>query len=290
MDGEHNILTNIRSRSSYLNPALKRVAIYTLNNPDVVKLLQIRKLAAKCKVSESTITRFVKEIDFNSFQEFKIALAGISSNGIETINLGEKSVYDGITKTDPVEDIINKVTFRNIEILRETKKIINPSEIKKGVSAIEKANFIAVYCGGASIVAGQNAISRFYRVGKKCILYSDPAQQAVSSSLLGKNNVAIGIANSGRTKSVVNSMKFAKKSGATTICITGYRKSPITRYADIKFFTPTVQSPFFQEGPISRMSQMLIIDILYAGYAVKYYNKALASIEKSSEAIKRAIF
>ena len=290
MNGEHDILTNIRSRLPYLNPALKKIAIYILDNPDGVKLLQIRKLAAKCKVSESTVTRFVKEINFNSFQEFKITLAGISFNDTEATKPGRKSVYDGIIKTDSVEDIINKTTFRNIEILRETKKIISPSEIKKGVSAIEKANFIAVYCGGASIVAGQNAISRFYRVGKKCILYSDPAHQAVSSSLLGKNNVAIGITNSGKTKSVVSSMKFAKKSGAKTICITGYSNSPICRYADIKFFTHTVQSPFFQEGLISRMSQILIIDILYAAYAVKHYNKALASVEKSSEAVKKTIF
>jgi len=70
--------------------------------------------------------------------------------------------------------------------LEDTKKIVDPAEIEKAVAAIDKSEIITIYCVGTSTIAAESAKIRFYRVGKECIVYNDPANQAVSSSLLGK--------------------------------------------------------------------------------------------------------
>lgn len=272
-----------------LNPALKRIAEYILKNPDKIKLLKIKELAAECKVSEATVTRFVKEIKIISFQALKISIAEMTANDIKDTYIEEKFVYDDVKKNDSIESIIEKIVFRNVEALQCIGNIVNPLEIKKAVSAIDKANYLIFYCIGTSTIAAESAKMRFYRVGKKSIVYSDPANQAVSASLLDKKSVAIGISASGESKPTVNSLKMAKECGAETICVTNSDKSSITQYADIKLVTFTEESPFFQESLVSRVVQILILDILYASYAVKNYEKSIESVGKSAKALKKVL-
>ena len=286
----HNELINIRNLTPYLKPALKKVATYILDNSDRIKLMKIKELAKECKVSEATITRFVKETKFKSFQELKIALAEITPKERKDLISVGKVVYNDLKKTDSIETIIHKIALRNIEAIENTKKLIRSAEIKKTISAIERANTIVIYCVGPSTIAGENAKLRFYRIGKKCLLFNDPDQQAVSASLLTKSDLAIGISDSGKTKFTVNALRIAKEAGATTICITNSNSPPILKYSDIKLFTFTERSGFLQESMVSRLAQIVIVDIIYASFATKYFNRSLRLIEKSSSVLKKTIF
>jgi DNA-binding MurR/RpiR family transcriptional regulator len=286
---EQNILVKIRRLLPYLNPALKRVGRYALENTDRIKKLKISELAVKCDVSEATVTRFVKEIGLDNFQNFKINLAEIAPESHIEATGKEKYVYDDVDKDDSIDKIVEKILYRNIEAIQDTQRVINPIEIGRAVGAIDKADFVALYCVGTSTIAAESAKMRFYRIGKQCIVYNDPAHLAVSSSILKKGNVAIGISNSGSTTFTVNALKTAKENGATTICITNCDDSPITRYSDIKLFTATKESSFFQESMLSRVAQILIIDILYACCASKNYTYSIQLLEKSAAAIKRAL-
>ena len=170
IQNKDNILLNIKRLRPNLNPALKRVATYILKNPVKMKLLKIKVLAKECKVSESTITRFVKEINLRSFQELKIALAELSSIDIKDVASKKNIVFDNISKKDTTQRIIDKIAFRNMEALQETMKFISPSEIEKAALAIKEANILIFYCVGWSTIAAENAKTRFYRVGKQSII------------------------------------------------------------------------------------------------------------------------
>jgi DNA-binding MurR/RpiR family transcriptional regulator len=287
MYGRDNILVNIRRVMPSLKPALRRIAAYILEEPNKMKLQKIHEVAKECRVSGSTVTRFIRAINFASFHDFKIALAGMSSNELEDMEKTENEVYDDITKSETIGSIIHKIGLRNIEALQETLKIVSPSEIEKAVSAVERANILVFYCVGSSTIAAEHAKLRFYRVGKQSVIYNDPAQQAISASLFDKNNLAIGISNSGRTVPTVSSLKMAKESGATTICITNYDTSPIVKYSDIKLFVSSEVSTFFNESMVSRMCQLLIIDILYASFAAKHFDESIQLIKKAVEDYKR---
>jgi len=284
-----NLLLNIRRKMPDLNPALKRIAKYVTKNPEKVKLLKIKELASKCEVSEGTVTRFVKEFKINTYQELKIILAEMTVRDRIHDDGEEKFFYDDVRKGDSVESVIEKVAFLKLEAIGETKKIINPIQIEKAVSAIAKSTIIFVYCVGTSSIAAESAKMRFYRVGIECIVYNDPAHQAVSSALMNKNSVAIGISDSGKSAATVNALKIAKESGATTICITSSELSPINNFADIRLYSAPKTSTFFNESLASRVSQIYIIDILYACYALKHYNKSINMLEKSSDALVKLL-
>ena len=279
------LLLKIRGLLPSLNPALKKIALYILDNTQKVKLLRIKDLASNCGVAEATVTRFVKTIGLRSFQELKIKIAEITKG----TNIEEELVYDDVTTGDSTKSIIDKIVAINIKALNDTKKLINIKEIEKAISAIDKAKQIDIYGAGGSYITSENVRIRFYRIGKRCIIYNDPNQQAVSASLLTIEDLAIGICNSGRTISTVNALKRAKESGATTICITNFDQTPITEYADIKLFTSTQDSAFFQESMVSRIAQIIIVDILYAGLALRTFDTSIKNIEKSSASLRNAL-
>jgi len=287
LNSQQNVLQTIAWKLPNLNPALKRIGVYVLENPETVKLQKIKSLASKCGVAEATVTRFVKEIEFDSFQSFKIALAEIAPEESATDPLLRPSVYDDVSPADSIDDIIHKITFSNIETLQQTSQVISQDLIAKAIEAIEKAASISIYCAGASTVCGQSALLRFYRLGKKCWVYTDAIQQAVSASLLTEKDLAIGISSSGSTRCIVNALCTARESGATTLCLTDTPASPIVAYSDIKFFTSAKHSSFLQDSMISRMAQLLVIDILYASFAARYFDTSIKSIETSALAVRK---
>jgi DNA-binding MurR/RpiR family transcriptional regulator len=281
MSDKTSLLLNIRSALPYLNPALRRI-------------LTINELAKKCKVSESTITRFVKKIELNSFQELKISIVEeLSLTHSKNDDADKKFIYEGIIRSDTTKDIIDKIILGSIKTIEDTKKKINLVEIEKAVSAIDKSDLLIFYCAGSSCIAAENARLRFNRIGKRCIIYNDNVEQAISASLLSKKNTVFGISNSGRTISTVNALKMAKMNGAKTVCITTFEKSPIVQYSDIKLFTYTVTSSegsaFFQESMISKMSQILVLDILYSSFANKQFNTSVKFLEKSARALAKTL-
>ncbi len=281
---ERNILSHIYKESAYLNPALRRIADYILEHPEECKTITIQELAALCGVAESTVTRFVREIGLNNYQTLKIGLAeALSSADTAGQSFEENNIYEDISRHDTMANILDKVVYRNIQTLNETKQRINMEELQKAVDAIEQADTLLFACIGSSSVAGEEAVMRFTRAGKKCILFKDEALKLMSAAIAAPHDVLIGISNSGKSLTVVNALRVAQEKGVRTIGITSFEDSPLVKYSDIALFTPTKipahSSGLYWEATTSKTAQILLIDIIYACYAVKTFEATLQALE-----------
>ena len=272
------LILKIRGLFPSLNPALQRVAAYIIENPREIKSLRIKDLASRCNVSEATVVRFVKTIGLSKYQDLKIILAELT---IEK-NDDKEYVYNDVTRGDSLEDISDTILANINSTLKDTRKIISTKDIEKAISILDKSDKIDVYGAGGSLISAEHFRIRLYRLGLRPFIYSDPSQQAVSASLLTKKDVAIGISNSGMSISTVSALKKAKEQNARTICITNHDLSPITKYSDIKLFTSTKDSAFFQQSMVSWAAQIFILDILYAGLAVNNISKSVETLKKSA--------
>ena len=135
-----SIIARIRWSRPYLNPALRRIAEYVLKSPEIVKSGSINELARACEVSESTITRFVRTVNVASFQQLKIKIAEeLSRKSSPSVGDGERRfVYEDITRSDDTATILDKISGRYIETVRDTLHALNISEIERAVDAIHK--------------------------------------------------------------------------------------------------------------------------------------------------------
>jgi DNA-binding MurR/RpiR family transcriptional regulator len=268
--------------SPYLNPALRRIAERVLKAPEEVKSISIKDLAAECKVSESTVTRFVREVDVPSFQLFKILIAEeLSQNHTRSApsSVGDAKFYEDIEEGDDGPTVVSKISTRYLQTVQDTMAGLNIDHLDAAVQAIERADTIAFFATGVSLLSVENALFRFMRVGKSCQFFRDVNVRQVSIATLGPGTLAIGVSNSGRTISTVDAMRAAKDMGATTLCITSFADSPIVRYSDIRIYTPTVTGPAgsaaYHESMMAKIAQLQVVDVLYSLYALR--NPSIAS-------------
>ena len=116
-----DVLARIRWSRPYLNPALRRIADYVLRHPVMVKSNSIKDLATACDVSESTITRFVQALDVQNFQLLKIRIAEeLSQNRRRPADTDDsRLVYEDITKADLSQSVLDKISSRYLETVRD---------------------------------------------------------------------------------------------------------------------------------------------------------------------------
>ncbi|MDB5732468.1 MAG: RpiR family transcriptional regulator [Variovorax sp.] len=264
-------LASIRERLPDLNPALRRIGNFVVRSPDKTKSLTIRDLAKNCKVSEATVSRFVREMQLESFQQMKISLAEELSrnqaNGHSAPAPQAREIYEDINASDPVDIIIRKVHASLRETLDETLANLRPELVEQVVTAIEESDVVVFLATGTSALAAQNGVVRLVRVGKRCMFFHDQSVQQLSTINLDARCLAIGISNSGRTKATVRALQSAKESGARTVCITSFRHSPITKHADVSLITAGQSEEFdgnaYLDATTAKIGQIAMLDVIY---------------------------
>lgn len=283
------VLNTIRLVQASLNPALQRIATYVLANPERVKAQSIHELAQLCDVSESTITRFVRAIEVPSFQQLKIGIAeALSSQARSTATTPDPSVYEDIGPGDSTGQILKKIVYRNVSTIEDTASRLDLALVEKAAATIDRSDLVAFFAMGSSALAGESAVMRFMRVGKRCVFFRDQGVQQISASTLGKHSAALAISNSGRTVAIVDSLRTARAGGATTIAITSFPDSPLAQAADIVLLTTTneVGATAYQESMLAKIAQLLVIDTLYSRYAVRHINQSLKKLKDTNAVIE----
>lgn len=256
----------------------KRIADFILDNPKEVIYMSVTELAEKCKVGEGTVVRFARNMGFSGYQELKLTLSRDLVNPLE-------NVLEDVSIRDSLEVIINKVTTRNLKAISDTTRLVDVNTLKKAIKAIINARKVELYGVGASGFTALEAKYKFLRIGIVCDALTDPHLQAMSAATLTSKDVAIGISHSGATKDTVDSLNVAKSTGAKTICITNFARSPITRIADIVLLTASPESPLASGAIRSIIAQLHVLDLLFTGVAMKLGEKAISYTEKTAKAV-----
>jgi len=261
-----------------------------LSDPAAAKSMTSRELADACRVAESTVTRFAKEIGLDGYRELKIGIAEALSSGGAAAPGAPASLMEDIDPRDGAEALTDKMAERSARTLVETRKRLDPEQMRRAVDAIAGADTVLFAGAGYSGVACAAGVQRFTRMGKRCIAYADQSAILMGAAIVGARDVVIGVSNSGRTKFVLQALEAGKRSGAQTMLITSYEDAPALRYADIVLFTfvkPTNEgSALFWESTASKTAQLLVLDALYACYAAKHYRRAMDSMEQTYHVVR----
>nr|WP_201261727.1 MurR/RpiR family transcriptional regulator [Moorella sp. Hama-1] len=275
----------LRLRSIYpsLTAAEQRAAGYILENPGEIIHLSITELAELAQTAEATIFRLCKRLGYRGFQAFKIALA---SDLVDPV----QNIHEDVQPDDDMLTIAQKVFQSNVQCLQETLKIQEKDALEQAVEQLATARRVEFYGSGGSGAVALDAYHKFMRTGIWCQAYNDAHLQVMAAALLEPQDVAVGISHTGANKDVYEALKIARKSGAKTIGITNFMKSPLTTVADICLFTSARETRFRSEAMSSRISQLAIIDALVVGVSLRRQEEALTSLQQIRRAIANKRF
>ncbi|MEH7222975.1 MurR/RpiR family transcriptional regulator [Bacillus sp. JJ1566] len=275
-----DIFSNIHAKYQEFTNTEKKVADYILNNKDKVVYMSITDLADACNVGESSIFRFCKSMDLKGYQEFKIALAHSTALENETPQLASE-----ITMQDTIEEISSKILTSTVNTLTETNHLINHRDISQAIDLLIDAKRVHFFGVGSSLMTAMEAKNKFMRITNKTECSFDSHMQIMSAALMTKEDVAVLISYSGSTKDMIELAKVVKESKAKMIVITRFAKSPLAGYSDITLRCGANEGPL-QGGSLSaKISQLYLLDILYAEYFKRTNNTSIINKESTAKAV-----
>jgi RpiR family carbohydrate utilization transcriptional regulator len=180
---------------------------------------------------------------------------------------------------------VEKVIDATIDALRDTVAIMDKEQYGKALKAIVNAPNI-LFCGvGDAALVAMEAYQRFVRVGQSCCASEDPDLQLIMATNLGKTDVVVAVSHSGKSSTVVNTVKAAKQAGATVIAITNFPVSPLTKNSDIVLLTAVFTQHISGEVISKRVAELCIVESLYINYLLQKGKVAMRTLAASNEAV-----
>lgn len=250
---------------------------YLLEHTEEAGELSIHELAEKVYVSPSTIIRLCKKIGFDGYKDFKKSLLYELGIRKET----EMKRMEEIRKEDSLEELVHKVTMKNIVSLERTMKLVDLTILKQAVDLLVEADTVHLFGLGASLVVAEDIYLKFLRVHKPCFLSSDIHAQYLQAMNARKNSVAIMLSYSGRTQEMINCAEELNKNQVPIILISKFENSLLTQMADCNLSVAAMEYIVRSGAMSSRIAQLNVVDILYTAYINRDFENNMDRLQKT---------
>ena len=282
-------ILKINSKYNLFTKAEKKVADYVLQNPKKVLFMSITDLAEACKVGDTSVFRFCKTMQLQGYQEFKMQLS-LSISDDDNDDRIATMLSGKITQSDSIEDVAKKILQTNINALNETYALLDFDHLSLAIDYMIAAKHICFFGVGSSLLTAFDANEKFMRIIPNTNCVSDAHMQAMTASILTQDDLAFVISYSGATKDTIQVAQQAKQAGAKVVGITRFAKSPLTSYADVTILCGTNEGPLQGGSTTARISQMMLIDLIYMEYFKRTYEESSLNKQKTSGAVLKKLY
>ena len=241
---QRSIMDELQLQYRNLSLKEKEIADYITRFKNSIHNINIRELADQTNSSTSTITRFCRKINCESFVDFKIRLSREFEKPVDKNNC------------------FSKVQNLYTEIVNSTADLIQQENIEKVVDLIKSANRVHVYGLGSSGLSALEFKYRLMRMNITIDAITDSHMMIMSAALLHESDLVIGLSNSGRTEEVIEAMAVGRRNGAKTVSITNYNHTPLTDISNISLFTPSMYRTGDQHFINSQLAIIYVLDVI----------------------------
>lgn len=200
---EKNIIPHIEAVYGTLTPLEKVIADFFIRNPEEEDL-SARNVSGRLFVSEASLSRFAKKCGYKGYREFVFRY----------------QQRDLSQENSSASSHIKAVLGNYQDLLNKSYSLIDEEHIDRIVDILTSKKRIYVYGKGSSGLVGMEMKLRFMRIGLNIEAATDVHIMKMNSVLVDSDCAVIGISVGGRTEAVLDSLKTAKKCGATVILFT----------------------------------------------------------------------
>ncbi len=269
-----SVLVRLNEYQLQMTPAESEVVQYILHHPEKAAELSVHELSARAFSSSATIVRMCRRLGFDGYKELRRSL----QYELAVRKQSELEKRDEVSREDSLEQMVDKITYKNIVSLEETKNLVDLPVLQKCVDLLCVARNICLFGIGSSLCVARDAYLKFLRLDKACVLNDDWHSQLLQARNMRPEDVGLFISYSGQTEELIKCAEAVKKSGAKMILITRFAASALSDLADYNLYVAANESLFRNGAMSSRISQLNMIDILYTAYANTDYEHSMARL------------
>lgn len=267
----------ITARYDLLTPSECKVADYIMGNISEAITQSVQTVAKRASVSEATVMRFCKNMGYDGFRSFCIAMA-------QNTSVHDDYVME-IRNEGKLEQEVSRVLMASAQTIQDTLHDMDFDAIQKAAQLIVSSRNLLFVGMGTSGIVCQDAMLRFLRSGRQAFYHADYHAGIVAISHFNEQDVVVGISHSGVTQEVCESLELARKQGAHTIGVTTYPRERISQSCEVLLTTITRESPLHKVAITSRASQLSIIDALFIATMLLDYDASMSGVLRVSDNI-----
>ncbi len=271
-----NIINVIRSRYYSFSPAEQKVANYVLTNYEKIQFMSISELAELSEVADATVTRFCKSLDLKGFNVFKIELAKC---------IAEKRAPETHSEADDVLSSGRQSAAESKEAIDETVALLDRDAIHRAIELFEGAGRIMCAGSGGSMRMADECAHLLSIVDPKFVAVSDSHSQVSNLATMKKNDVILLISYSGATVNGIELLELTKKLGIKSILITRFKKSPLSKLADVTLCCGSKEGPYQMGSVAAKMALLTLIDVIFREYRHRNVDLAEENIKRIAAAL-----
>ena len=281
---EHMFLDSqniVRTKLQVILPTLPRsekvIASYLINHFQSIGEMTLNIISLETKVSKSTVTRLCKRLGYTGFIDLR-------NNAKEP--LPPDTQADG--QSSPIsklQHLMEKVIAENYSTMKNTSALFSP-DYEAAANSIARARCVLMFGNGDAIIPCELLRIKLMKIGKACSVYNDQDLQMFCATTAQPGDVVLAVSHTGRSRSVVESMRIAHERGVVTIAVTATQKSPLLWHSDIVLLTGTVDSSIDGDVISRRVGEQLVLETLYQ-YITLNAAEDLQSRARSAALVKK---
>jgi len=272
--GANTLMERVQHLQHELTPAEQRVAQLVLEQPRLVLNEPIADIARLAEVSQPTVIRFCRSLGFLGLADFKLKFASSLTGAIPVR-------HSQVRVSDSTHDLSAKVIDNTVSAILKFRDQLDVRSLDKAIALVAKAKRVEFYAMGNSRVVALDGQHKFFRFRIPTSAYGDSHLLTLAAELLNPGDVVIAISNSGKLPDLLAAVDAARAAGADVIAITA-SNSPLAKKASVCLAVDHTEDSTTFLSMISRILQLLLIDILSVGISLDAQNSRLVVEHKSS--------
>ncbi len=277
------LVSRINAMLPELRPAERRVGEAVVADPTSVARESITALAERCRTSAPTVVRFAKRMGFSGYPQLRLALA--KAAGIEEGRTAREPISGTLDPGDTLEQVVAKIGYADARAVEHTTEMLDIAALQAAVDALVGARRIDLVGVGASGVTAIDLCQKLSRLGLNAVYHTDRHAAVTAVSLRGPQDVVISVSHSGSTPDTIVPARLAVDKGATAIAITNHPGSKLAQTADITLVTTTRETTFRSGAMASRIAQLVVVDCVFVGVAMRDMPATREALDASFKAI-----
>ncbi len=257
---DKTVLASVRALLGSLPPGDLKIAQTILEDPEAVIHMTVAELASRAGTAESTAVRCCHKLGYRGFQDLKIHLARELTSHLP-------EVIESLDEARHPHDVLRSVLSFDAEVLRDVLSTLDPAAFDAASAALGEARQVVLVGFGSSQYVCFEAQDRLCSIGIDALSPHSQNMMLLQTNRLGPGDVLVCISHTGATKEIIRYADLARDNGATTIVVTSFGRSRLTRSADVLLLAGGRELDFRFDALSGRLAHLAVIDALYMALA-----------------------
>lgn len=262
----------------------RKIAEYLIDNPKTAVFCTIAELARQADTNPPAVIRLCKRAGLSGYRELQILLTR-DLYSPQDPDVEEPPPAFELDSSQSVEVIARTIVSRTTDAVERVLSLVNNDYIEAAASALLSARTVAIFGVGASGNVAYDLYQKLTRIGIPCSFSFDADVQLSVACGMSPSDVAVAVSYSGKSAHTLAIAEEATRSGARLVGITSVGQSGLSKLADIVLQVPATEPLLRTSASLSRATQLVMVDILYATVICRSIEVSIPRLERSLKAV-----